>query len=152
MKLTHWSIPVGMYLFNVNNINTRTRFEICSKLTIKTPERRHSGVLIINFEDNQYNKIKLLLLTLSMYLPVGLENVRLGFTKISLFSVSTSLWAKICSKFIKKNARTLYTNVNIFDRLPNFEFVKFLWNRDYALQRRSSKIITKLILTFCTSV
>ena len=27
-------------MFKVNNRNTRTRFEICSKLTIKTPERR----------------------------------------------------------------------------------------------------------------
>ena len=28
-------------LFKVNNRNTRKKFEICSKLTIKTPERRH---------------------------------------------------------------------------------------------------------------
>ena len=33
--------PAGIYLFKVNNRNTRTRCEICSKLTIKTPERRH---------------------------------------------------------------------------------------------------------------
>ena len=30
--------PVGNYMFKVNNRNTRTRCEICSKLTIKTPE------------------------------------------------------------------------------------------------------------------
>ena len=41
--------PAGIYLLKVNNRNTRTRCEICSKLTIKTPERRkvkvknHSG-------------------------------------------------------------------------------------------------------------
>ena len=28
--------PVGIYLLKVNNRNTRTRCEICSKLTIKT--------------------------------------------------------------------------------------------------------------------
>ena len=33
--------PAGIYLFKVNNRNTRTRCEICSKLIIKTPERRH---------------------------------------------------------------------------------------------------------------
>ena len=33
-------IPANIYLFKVNNRNTRKRFEICSKLTIKTPERR----------------------------------------------------------------------------------------------------------------
>ena len=41
-----------IYWFNVNNRNTRTMCEICSKLT-KTPEQREwlrSGVFIINFE------------------------------------------------------------------------------------------------------
>ena len=33
--------PAGIYLLKVNNRNTRTGCEICSKLTIKTPERRH---------------------------------------------------------------------------------------------------------------
>ena len=45
--------PAGIYLFKVNNRNTRTRCEICSKLTIKTPERRQwrrSGIFIGNFE------------------------------------------------------------------------------------------------------
>ena len=40
-------------MFKVNNRHTRTRYEICSELTIKTPERqqwRHSGVFIVNFE------------------------------------------------------------------------------------------------------
>ena len=35
------SFPAGIYLLKVNNRNTRTRCVICSKLTIKTPERRH---------------------------------------------------------------------------------------------------------------
>ena len=30
--------PAGICLLKVNNRNTRTRFEICSKLTIKIPE------------------------------------------------------------------------------------------------------------------
>ena len=42
--------PAGNYMFKVGNRNTRTRCEICSKLTIKTPERRRSGVFIVNFE------------------------------------------------------------------------------------------------------
>ena len=47
------SYPASNYLFKVNNRNTRTRCEICSKLTIKTPERRQwglSGVFIVSFE------------------------------------------------------------------------------------------------------
>ena len=31
-------IPAGIYLLKVNNRNTRTWSEICSKLAIKTPE------------------------------------------------------------------------------------------------------------------
>ena len=41
-----------IYLFKFNNKNTRKRCEICSKLTIKAPERRHwhrSSVFIVNF-------------------------------------------------------------------------------------------------------
>ena len=36
----HYFNPAGNYMFKANNRNTRTRCEICSKLTIKTPERR----------------------------------------------------------------------------------------------------------------
>ena len=62
-KLTDCFSPAGNYLLKVKNWNTRTRYEICSKLTIKTPERRHwlycwlwtyftpcSSVSIVNFE------------------------------------------------------------------------------------------------------
>ena len=31
--------PAGIYLFKISNRKTRARCEICSKLTIKTPER-----------------------------------------------------------------------------------------------------------------
>ena len=31
--------PAGNYMFKVNNGNTRSRSAICSKLTMKTPER-----------------------------------------------------------------------------------------------------------------
>ena len=49
--------PACNYPLKVNNRNTRTRCEICSKLTIKIPERRQwpyftlcSSVSIVNFE------------------------------------------------------------------------------------------------------
>ena len=59
--------PVGNYMFKVNNRNTRARCEICSKLTIKTPERRYwcSGVFIVNFEHILHVVLVFLLLTLS---------------------------------------------------------------------------------------
>ena len=49
--------PPSNYMFKVNNRNIRTRCEICSELTMKTPERRHwcrSGVFFVNFEHISY--------------------------------------------------------------------------------------------------
>ena len=63
-KLTHAS----NYMFKINNRNIRTKCEICSKLTIKTPKRRHwhhSRVFIVNFEHISHLVLVLLLLTLS---------------------------------------------------------------------------------------
>ena len=42
--------PAGIYLLKVNNRNTRTRCEICSKLTIKTPEKVQENEGIIQNE------------------------------------------------------------------------------------------------------
>ena len=41
-------IPAGIYLLKVNNRNTRTRCEISSELTIKTPERRQADMFKVN--------------------------------------------------------------------------------------------------------
>ena len=51
--LFYMIVSVGICLLKVNNRNTRTRCEICAKLTIKIPERRHwrrFGVFIVNFK------------------------------------------------------------------------------------------------------
>ena len=61
--------PAGICLLKVNNRNTRTRCEICPKLTIKTPERREwrrSGVFIIIFGHISDLVLVFLLLTLNM--------------------------------------------------------------------------------------
>ena len=55
--------PAGNYMFNVKNRNTRTRCEVCSKLTVKV--RRRSGVCIVNFEYISHLVLAFLLLTLS---------------------------------------------------------------------------------------
>ena len=55
--------PVGNYMFKVNNRNTRTKCEICSKLTIDTTERRYC-VFIVNFEHVSHLVLVFLLLTL----------------------------------------------------------------------------------------
>ena len=61
-------LSIGNHMFKVNNRNTRTRCEICSKLTIKTPERpywRRAVVFIVNFEHISNIALVFLLLTLS---------------------------------------------------------------------------------------
>ena len=61
-------------MLKVNNINTITRCEICSKLTIKTPEWRHwhrSGVFIFNFEHSSHVVLVFLSLTLSTQIQAG---------------------------------------------------------------------------------
>ena len=63
------SFPAGIYLLKVDNRNTKTRCEICSKITKKTRKRRHgshSGVFIVKFEHNSHLVLVLLLLTLNM--------------------------------------------------------------------------------------
>ena len=55
-------------MFKVNNKNTGTRGEICSELTIKTPERRQwrrFGVFLVIFEHISHLVLVFLLLTLS---------------------------------------------------------------------------------------
>ena len=69
ISLTVWSSNLAnIYLFTFNNRNTRKRCEICSKVTIKTPERRQcrrSGVFIVNFEHISHHFLVCILLTLN---------------------------------------------------------------------------------------
>ena len=49
----NFQLQASNRMFKVSNRNSITRCEICSKLTIKTPERRlcrRSGVFFVNFE------------------------------------------------------------------------------------------------------
>ena len=60
--------PAGNYMFKVKNSNTRTRCEICSKLTIKkttNDDWRSSDVFIVTFEHISHLALVFLLLTLS---------------------------------------------------------------------------------------
>ena len=61
------SDATGNYMLRVNNRNTRTRCEIYSKLTIKTPERCHwhRSVFIVHVKHISHLVLVFLLLTLS---------------------------------------------------------------------------------------
>ena len=50
MRTNFVILPANIYLFKISNISTRKWYELSSKLTIKTPERRQwrrSSVFII---------------------------------------------------------------------------------------------------------
>ena len=70
--LSKISFAAGIYLLKVSDRNTRTRCEICSELTINTPERRQgrrSGVFIVNFE--HFSHLTLVFLLVTFKLPTG---------------------------------------------------------------------------------
>ena len=61
-----WNLnSAGIHLFKVNNRNSRTRCEICSKLTIKTYQWWRSSVFIVNLEHISHLVLMFLFLTLS---------------------------------------------------------------------------------------
>ena len=65
--MENYSYPVDIYLLQVNKRNART-CEICSKLTIKVPERRqrrYSDIFILTFEHIS-QLVLVFLLTLNM--------------------------------------------------------------------------------------
>ena len=82
-KMVSWVFyPASIYLLKADKRNTRTRCEICSKLPIKTLERRywHHSVsdaidiilaFTVNFEHSSHLPLVFLLLTLSMWMPAG---------------------------------------------------------------------------------
>ena len=68
-SLKYLYTSAGIYLLRVNNRITRTSCKMCSKVIIKTPERRklhRSGVFIVSFLHISHLVLVYLLLTLSM--------------------------------------------------------------------------------------
>ena len=88
----------NIYLFKVNNRNTRKRCEIWSKLTIKTPERPHwrrSGVFIVNFEHIWYLLLEFLLLNLSKLMLTGWllhESANVFIRIVAQYKIGTYSW------------------------------------------------------------
>ena len=56
-EITSYGHPTGKNLFKVNNRSARTRCGICSKLTIKTPERRWRYISLYNRKNNKSKNI-----------------------------------------------------------------------------------------------
>ena len=85
-------------MLKVSNRNTRTRCEICSKITIKTPERRHwrrSGVFNVNFEHISHVFWKTLAVFTESSILMGfwkhLRHLKFWISTINTFSINVSL-------------------------------------------------------------
>ena len=120
---------VGIYLLKVNNKNTTKRCEICSKLTIKTPERRQwrfSGVFIVKSEHFSHLVLVFLLLTFNMSLPA--ENL-LGL--LTLFPASWNFHKPLKVlllgiRLLQFGAFQLYFRKNLFPFLSSALLPKLL--------------------------
>ena len=77
---TRKNSSTNIYLLIVNNSNIRKRCEICSKLRIKTPERR-SSFLIVNFEHISHFFL-VFVLTLNKYVFAGSHPINLKTLKL----------------------------------------------------------------------
>ena len=97
--------PKFISLIKVNNRNTRKICKICSKLTIKTPDRRHwsCGEFIVNFEYISRLFLVFLLLTLSLHLfEVVSEKTKwyyLNSTSCISVNATPTLWRSRLSTF-----------------------------------------------------
>ena len=115
-KNQYWEdSPACIYLLKVNNRNSETICEICSKLTIKKPERRHwrrSGVFIVDFEHMSHLALMFLFLiwTCNCRLVVTLRKCQYHWYKpwkkvltycLHLPPVSTKIRLQIRSVYIK---------------------------------------------------
>ena len=85
--------PVNIYMFKVNNRNNRTRYQICSKLTIKTP-----GVFIVNFEHISHHVLVFLIVNFEKVYADWEELLILGFLPIIWLSflVQIQKFFKMC--------------------------------------------------------
>ena len=91
------TIPIGNYMFKVNNKNTRTSCEIGSKITIKKPERRQWRRSVVNFEYISNLVPVFLFLTLSRKMPVG----------TSLKEQEVKCNAQLCPNYFSVNVSVL---------------------------------------------
>ena len=94
--------PAGIYLLKVNNTNTKTRCEICSKLTIKTPiDANTVALLSLLFTLNMFHIMFWCFCCQLRTCKCRLGSVRLMINQHNFFNMSCIrfLWDKKLRKF-----------------------------------------------------
>ena len=105
-------------LLKVNSRNTRARFEICLKLTVKILKQRQccrSDVFVVNFEHISKFRFMFLLLTLNRPRPIGVF-LLLVFMLTKNFHLSHVSHLKITSSNAVANAGVV---LRITEKLVN---------------------------------
>ena len=147
-----------IYFFKVNNRDTRKRCQICSKLAIKTPERRHRcrfGVFLVNFEYISHLFLVFLLLNLSkstkspedvicaqnIWFQLSKKVLRNIYSKLSFWNFE-QLFLDVSIAFFHQNHRTNYyffmKEAEIF-----FSWVYILFRFNVCVKSNSSCKIKK---------
>ena len=135
--------PANINLFKANNRNTRTKCEICSKLTIKTPEWRQSlrsSVFIVNFEHISHFLLVFLLLFL-----FGVFSIRLGRwapvkwnkSRLAMYYVMHYHYGY----YIKHSKFPQHVNRNSLFVIIEHSIQKFNWNSFWMFSFQAFKII-----------
>ena len=111
---------MGIYLLKVNNRNSRTRCEMCSKLTMKTTELR-----IVNFEHISHLVVVFLFLTLNMQLRAGrfieIMKFQSKLNTTSNGSLVSFPMGKLCQFHIFKTCKFKSWNwIDVFPELAYF--------------------------------
>ena len=111
-------------MFKVNNERTRPRFKICSKLTIKTPQRRYwcrSGVFIVNFEHISHLFLVFLLLTLRVKIKA-----KISINKVITFKM-IKFWFFIVTNqlCIQVRIRLNIANPQISNKRLGYQLIPF---------------------------
>ena len=82
--------PTNIYLHKVNKRNTRRRCEICSKLTIKTPEQMQwyrSGVLTVIYGDHLTLDHVIYIIIIFRLLPIITQEKTVNFRRNKEFQI-----------------------------------------------------------------
>ena len=129
-------------MFKIKKKNTGTRCEICSKLTIKTPERRQFYISISNSEHVLHFVLVLLKLTLNKQMLVGLIT---GWELATLLKLALRfrnflgfLTRLMVLKLGKKSYKCLFLNFLVFFKSSTHDpiatqYFKFHYSRNSSV-------------------
>ena len=112
--------PANIYFFKVKNLDTRKKCEICSKLTIKTSERRRSGIFFVNFEHiSQLFLVFVLFLLLTLYMQMLSGNHKKKFALRTLSKIYNEILCENCYRILTKKLPLLFDRVKVFKNGPS---------------------------------